>query len=39
MSKTEPEAWTQGPDSQAPEGKGKVDKGGKKGKGLVKERV
>ena len=39
MSKIEPEAWKQGTDWQWPEGRGKGEKGGKKGKSLVKEHV
>ena len=39
MSKIEPEVWKQRTDWQWPEGRGKEDNGGKKGKGLVKEHV
>ena len=38
-SKIEPEAWKQGTDWQGPEGRGEGYKGGKKGKGLIKEQV
>ena len=39
MSKIEPEAWKQGTNLQGPEARGLGNKGGKDGKGLVKEQV
>ena len=36
MSTTEPAAWRQGTGWRRPEGRREGDKGGKKGKGLVK---
>ena len=39
MSKIEPDAWKEGTNCPRPEGRWEGDKGGKKGKGLVKEEV
>ena len=39
MRKIQPETWKHGTKLQGPEGRGAGDKGGKKGKGLVKEEV
>ena len=39
MSKIEPQAWKQGTDWQVSEERREMDKGGNKGKGIVKEQV